>query len=32
VIEGKSLPYQPEPPRDESSAPAYKKRKRFIFF
>jgi protein-tyrosine phosphatase len=32
VLEGKPLPYQPEPPPDKSAAPVFKRRKRFIFF
>jgi protein-tyrosine phosphatase len=32
VLEGKPLPYQPEPPPDKSAAPKFKRRKRFIFF
>ena len=31
AFEGRSLPYQPEPPPDPN-APGYKKKKRFIFF
>jgi protein-tyrosine phosphatase len=32
ALEGKPLPYQPEPPVDKSAAPVFKKRKRFFFF
>lgn len=32
ALEGKPLPYQPDPPEDRSAARGYKKRKRFFFF
>jgi protein-tyrosine phosphatase len=32
ALEGRSLPYQPEPPADKSAGPKFRKRKRFIFF
>jgi protein-tyrosine phosphatase len=32
ALEGRSLPYQPEPPADKNAAPKFRKRKRFIFF
>jgi hypothetical protein len=31
-LEGKPLPYQPEPPEDKDVARRLKKRKRFFFF
>lgn len=32
ALEGKPLPYQPEPPEDENAARGFRKRKRFLFF
>jgi protein-tyrosine phosphatase len=32
ALEGKPLPYQPEPPEDKEASRAFKKRKRFFFF
>jgi protein-tyrosine phosphatase len=32
VLQGKPLPYLPDPPPEKSATPGFKKRKRFIFF